>query len=78
MSLPGPQGQTCEFVRAHIEALHNNHRKSIKMLNSCVQAAGNRVFPHYYNNLGCLHQDWHSRVNLKRYVKQKDSNIKEY
>jgi len=56
VSLPGPQGQTCEFVRAHIEALHNNHRKSIKMLNSCVQAAGNRVFPHYYNNLGCLHQ----------------------
>jgi len=56
VSLPGPQGQTCEFVRAHIEALHNNQRKSIKMLNSCVQAAGNRVFPHYYNNLGCLHQ----------------------
>merc|ERR1719431_471337 len=56
VSLPGPLGQTCEFVRAHIEALHSNHRKSIKMLNSCVQAAGNRVFPHYYNNLGCLHQ----------------------
>lgn len=56
VSLPGPLGQTCEFVRAHIEALHGNHKKSIKMLNSCVQAAGNRVFPHYYNNLGCLHQ----------------------
>ena len=26
------------------------------MLNSVVQMAGNRVFPHYYNNLGCLHQ----------------------
>lgn len=56
VSLPGPLGQTCEFVRAHIEALHSNHKKSIKMLNSCVQQAGNRVFPHYYNNLGCLHQ----------------------
>jgi len=56
VSLPGPLGQTCEFVRAHIEALHGNHRKSIKMLNSCVQAAGSRVFPHYYNDLGCLHQ----------------------
>ena len=49
-------GHTCEFVRSHIEALHGNHRKSIKMLNSVVQMAGNRVFPHYYNNLGCLHQ----------------------
>jgi CCR4-NOT transcription complex subunit 10 len=56
VSLPGPLGHTCEFVRAHIEALHNNHRKSIKMLNSCVQTGGNRIFPHFYNNLGCLHQ----------------------
>jgi len=56
VSLPGTLGQTCEFVRSHIEALHGNHRKSIKMLNSVVQQAGNRVFPHYYNNLGCLHQ----------------------
>jgi len=56
VSLPGTLGQTCEFVRSHIEALHGNHRKSIKMLNSVVQIAGNRVFPHYYNNLGCLHQ----------------------
>jgi len=56
VSLPGTLGQTCEFVRSHIEALHGNHRKSIKMLNSVVQMAGNKVFPHYYNNLGCLHQ----------------------
>lgn len=56
VSLPGALGTCLEMVRAHIEALHSNHRKSIKMLNSCVQAAGNRVFPHYYNNLGCLHQ----------------------
>jgi len=56
VSLPGTLGHTCEFVRSHIEAVHGNHRKSIKMLNSVVQMAGNRVFPHYYNNLGCLHQ----------------------
>ena len=56
VSLPGTLGQTCEFVRSHIEALHGNHRKSIKMLNSVAQTAGNRVFPHYFNNLGCLHQ----------------------
>jgi len=55
VSLPGTLGHTTEFLRSHIEALHGNHRKSIKMLNSVVQAAGNRVFPHYYNNLGCLH-----------------------
>jgi len=56
VSLPGTLGHTTEFVRSHIEALHSNHKKSIKMLNSVVQMAGNRVFPHYYNNLGCLHQ----------------------
>ena len=39
-SLPGTMGHTCEFVRSHIEALHSNHRKSIKMLNSVVQMAG--------------------------------------
>ena len=40
VSLPGALGHTCEFVRSHIEALHGNHRKSIKMLNSVVQMAG--------------------------------------
>ena len=40
VSLPGTMGHTCEFVRSHIEALHSNHRKSIKMLNSVVQMAG--------------------------------------
>ena len=43
VSLPGTLGHTTEFLRSHIEALHGNHRKSIKMLNSVVQAAGNRV-----------------------------------
>jgi len=61
VSLPGPLGQTTEFVRAHVEALQHNHRKAIKVLNSCVQAASsqedqrNKVFPHFYNSLGCLH-----------------------
>jgi len=55
-ALPGRLGVTCEFVRSHIEFEHGNHRKSIKMLNSAVQAGGNKVFPHYYNNLGCIHQ----------------------
>ena len=45
VSLPGTLGQTCEFVRSHIEALHGNHRKSIKMLNSVVQVAG-RIVSH--------------------------------
>jgi len=59
--LPGTPGQTTEFIRAHIEALQSNHRKAIKVLNSCVQAASsqedlrNKVFPHFYNSLGCLH-----------------------
>ena len=39
-SLPGSQAHTCEFVRSHIEAVRGNHRKSIKMLNSVVQSAG--------------------------------------
>jgi len=56
VTLPGRYGVTCEFVRSHIEFEHGNHRKSIKMLNSAVQAGGNKVFPHYYNNLGCIHQ----------------------
>ena len=40
VSLPGTLGHTTEFVRSHIEALHSNHKKSIKMLNSVVQMAG--------------------------------------
>ena len=45
VSLPGTLGHTCEFVRSHIEAVHGNHRKSIKMLNSVVQMAGKcRIF----------------------------------
>ena len=43
VSLPGTLGHTCEFVRSHIEAVHGNHRKSIKMLNSVVQMAGKIV-----------------------------------
>ena len=38
--LPRTINQTCEFMRSHIEALHGNQRKSIKMLNSVVQIAG--------------------------------------
>jgi len=36
------------------------------MLNSAVQAAGSRVFPHYYNNLGCIHQNM-KKPNLAVY-----------
>lgn len=36
------------------------------MLNTAVQAAGNRVFPHYYNNLGCIHQNM-KKPNLAVY-----------
>jgi CCR4-NOT transcription complex subunit 10 len=57
VTLPGSQGITCEFVRSNIEYQCKNYRKSIKMLNSGAQVAGNRVFPHYYNNLGCIHQN---------------------
>lgn len=66
VSLPGNVGLTCEFVRSHIEYQCGNFRKSIKMLNSAVQAAGNRVFPHYYNNLGCIHQNM-KKPNLAVY-----------
>ena len=45
LSLPGTLGHTTEFVRSHIEALHSNHKKSIKMLNSVVQMAGERSLP---------------------------------
>jgi len=64
--LPGAVGVTCEFVRSHIEFQCGNFRKSIKMLNTAVQAAGNRVFPHYYNNLGCIHQNM-KKPNLAVY-----------
>jgi len=66
VSLPGSVGVTCEFVRSHIEFECGNFRKSIKMLNSAVQAAGSRVFPHYYNNLGCIHQNM-KKPNLAVY-----------
>jgi len=66
VSLPGSQGITCEFVRSNIEYQCKNYRKSIKMLNSGAQLAGNRVFPHYYNNLGCIHQNM-KKPNLAVY-----------
>jgi len=66
VTLPGAVGVTCEFVRSHIEFQCGNFRKSIKMLNSAVQAAGSRVFPHYYNNLGCIHQNM-KKPNLAVY-----------
>ena len=64
--LPGSQGVTCEFVRSNIEYQCKNYRKSIKMLNSGAQSAGNKVFPHYYNNLGCIHQNM-KKPNLAVY-----------
>ena len=66
VSLSGSQGITCEFVRSNIEYQSKNYRKSIKMLNSGAQLAGNRVFPHYYNNLGCIHQNM-KKPNLAVY-----------
>jgi hypothetical protein len=66
VSLPGTLGVTSEFCRSHIEFQCGNYRKSIKMLNSAVQAGGARVFPHYYNNLGCLHQNM-KKPNLAVY-----------
>lgn len=66
VNLPGTLGVTSEFCRSHIEFQCGNYRKSIKMLNSAVQAGGARVFPHYYNNLGCLHQNM-KKPNLAVY-----------
>eukprot|EP00088_Acartia_fossae_P026104 TRINITY_DN2686_c0_g2_i1.p1 TRINITY_DN2686_c0_g2~~TRINITY_DN2686_c0_g2_i1.p1 ORF type:complete len:648 (+),score=216.78 TRINITY_DN2686_c0_g2_i1:42-1985(+) len=66
VSLPGSHGITCEFVRSNIEYQCKNYRKSIKMLNSGAQVAGNKVFPHYYNNLGCIHQNM-KKPNLAVY-----------
>lgn len=62
VSLPGTMGHTCEFVRSHIEALHSNHRKSIKMLNSVVQMAGKLMnceiiyrWTKTFQAIGCSH-----------------------
>ena len=61
VSLPGTMGHTCEFVRSHIEALHSNHRKSIKMLNSVVQMAGEfrncdiiHLWTNTFQEIGCF------------------------
>jgi len=64
--LTGSHGITCEFVRSNIEYQCKNYKKSIKMLNSGAQVAGSKVFPHYYNNLGCIHQNM-SKPNLAVY-----------
>ena len=45
VTLPGPVGVTCEFVRSHIEFQCGNFRKSIKMLNSAGQARQQSVPP---------------------------------
>ena len=49
VSLPGTLGQTFEFLRSYKEALHGNHRRSIKMLDSIVHVGSTRGWSRVIN-----------------------------